>query len=112
MTFSEVLAHLLNSAIAVQSARQRRALGKEVSVSVSVEHSPQLPEEDAFRQYAATLSPAQVYMATMVMYAGRGDFDPSFDILERYAQMSDTFQSPDLAISQMLEKYDLPQFRT
>ena len=31
-----------------------------------------------------SLSPAQIYMATMVMYAGRGDLGTDFDILQHY----------------------------
>ena len=110
MRFSAVLLRLLALAVAVQNARRLRTSDGGAEVDLSQPPSPPLLEETAFRSYCANLSPAQLYMAAMVMYAGRGDFGEEFDLLDRYQQMSDTFHSPDWAIGQMLGKFPLPEY--
>ena len=110
MTFTAVLQRLQELALALQTARRADVAGRGVVCDLSEPFEPPLPERQAFREYCQILSPAQLYMAIMVMYAGRNDFGETFDILDRFEQMSDTFHSPDWAIGQMLEKSPLPDY--
>jgi Protein of unknown function (DUF3775) len=117
MAFSNVLLRLLALAVELQAARRAQPAlpgvqaGRLVAIKLSdIPVSPPLPQATAFREYCKGLTPAHLFMATVVMYAGRGDFGETFDVLDRYEQMSNGFRSPDWAAQQMLGKVPLPEY--
>ena len=61
------------------------------------------------RGFLSHLPAATIYMLTTIMYLGRGDFGTA-GLLNSYESMSDTFDKPEFAISQMLEKAPLPEY--
>lgn len=56
-----------------------------------------------------SLQEDQVYRLLLLMYLGRGDFD-TYDLKAAYAYLKETFQEPEHAISQLLEKVPLPDY--
>jgi hypothetical protein len=120
MPFSGVLLRLLSLALGVRAARRAQdrllpSAGEKVGGFVVISLAdvpvlPPLPEEMAFRSFCRTLSPAQIYMSILVMYAGRGDFGDGFDVLEWYEKLSDANHCPEWAVSQMLSKDPLPEY--
>ena len=123
MPYSRVLLRLLALAVELQAARgvrwrkdpaviqaRSQSSGSLVAIPLSALSSEPLPQADALREYCATLKPAQIYMAVVVMYAGRGDFGSTFDIMDCYQKMSDAFRSPEWAVQKLLDKEPLPQF--
>ncbi len=71
--------------------------------------TPPPPEEQELRSFLASLDPEMVYQLILIMYLGRGDFDPD-DLTESYEAVKNTFESAEMAASQMMEKAPLADY--
>lgn len=68
------------------------------------------PENQRIRELLGGLSAATIFMLTLIMYLGRGDFGTE-DLLDRYVEVGDTFKKPTWAVEQMLWKMpQLPRY--
>src|SRR5262245_52786172 len=88
MTFSTVIERVLELTRRVDEAQDEASLEKIVS------------RLEAFLQ---SLTAAEVFMLATIMYLGR-DGGGAAGLMDQYQRMSDTFESPARAISQMLGK--------
>jgi hypothetical protein len=113
MTFKEILLRIIDGAAAWNTSRQAAA-GSDPSSDAVLDADDPLPppshEEGALRRFLSSLTARQVYMATALMYAGRGDFGEVFVIIDEYKKVRDTFGSLEGAIRQMAEKFPLPEY--
>lgn len=78
-------------------------------IQAEFERSLRVQRESKLRDFLSHLPAATIYMLTTVMYLGRGDFGTA-GLLNSYENMSDTFDKPEFAIDQMLEKVPLPEY--
>jgi hypothetical protein len=70
--------------------------------------TPAPPEEEELRSFLASLDPEMVYQLILIMYLGRGDFDPD-DLSESYEALK-SIGSAEVAASQMMEKAPLADY--
>jgi hypothetical protein len=70
---------------------------------------PPPPEEAELQTLLRNLPPQVVYQLILIMYLGRGDFDPA-DLQASFEYVPQTFGKPEWAISQMMEKAPLADY--
>jgi hypothetical protein len=70
---------------------------------------PSPPEDAELEALLRKLSEEQIYTLILLMYIGRGDC-PADQLAKSYQSMKETFQEPELAISQMTGKLALDEY--
>ncbi len=70
---------------------------------------PPPPEENRLRELLANLSADQLYQLALIMYLGRGDFEPA-DIAKQYGSVRTRFGEPKWAAMQLMGKASLADF--
>lgn len=70
---------------------------------------PPPPEQKQLETFLKNLPEEQVYALLLVMYLGRGDYGTA-PFEESYRGLRDAFETPELAISQMMEKRSLGEY--
>lgn len=78
-------------------------------VRLTEDFGPPPPEEEQLREFLRSLPAATVYMLTLIMYLGRRDFAAE-NLLATYEEVSNRFNKPEEAVSQMLNKAVLAQY--
>lgn len=67
------------------------------------------PEKRALREYLIGQPEPVIYALTLIMYAGRGDFNITH-LINLYEQIRSRFPRPEDAVFQMMEKAPLPEY--
>jgi Protein of unknown function (DUF3775) len=71
--------------------------------------TPPPAEEIQLRGFLASLDPEMIYQLILIMYLGRGDFEAA-DLKGYYGALKKTFDTPEIAASQMMEKAPLADY--
>jgi hypothetical protein len=67
------------------------------------------PEEKQLRDFFTSLPDDIIYKLALIMYLGRGDFGTD-DLARHYEALKGTFEKPDRAAAQMMEKAALADY--
>ncbi len=115
MTFSAIVTQVITLATELQSRRTERRSRQGYEIPIPVGDVDELAESLAdaaeLRKFLEELPAGAIYMLTVLMYFGRGDFAAN-ELLSRYEQVSDNFNKPQWAINQLIGKVPLPNYLT
>ena len=112
MKRSELIGRVIELATAIRNQEAAEWLKRYPEGPIVVRASDPLPppaDKTPLRELLLGLPAAEIYMLTLIMYMGRGDFSPE-DLLGKYHQLSDTFKKPTWAVKQMIDKVTLAQY--
>ena len=70
---------------------------------------PPPAEEKQLRQFLGRLSKDTVYKLALIMYLGRGDFDPG-DLPDEYQSLTENFEGPSAVVAEMTENAGLAEY--
>jgi hypothetical protein len=111
MNLSDIIARVIELSTIVKHKHDERSaaepLGREY-VPFAVRRGPTEAETE-LTKFLYAQNVAVIYTLVLIMYAGRGDF-PIDDFMTQYEEMGDTFDKPDYAVNQMMEKVPLPDY--
>jgi hypothetical protein len=109
---SELIGRVVELAMAIRNQGKAEWLKRHPEGPValsSIDPAPPSPDKTLLRELLLGLPAAEIYVLTLIMYVGRGDFSAE-DLLAKYEQLSDTFKKPDWAVRQMVGKLPLAQY--